>query len=159
MIATADDLELSVGAGVLKSCDAGDKGREVPEAGAETPFARVRATLANGRGLTCEPVRAPRTSRMNYASAPPFRPALETRQGAVSRAGGPSLIRLRKEVIVDRLLARLVAVAPDRWICKGALALEHRFGDRARTTRDVDLAGTGDVMSATWDPSTGSWRP
>ncbi|MEO5965960.1 MAG: nucleotidyl transferase AbiEii/AbiGii toxin family protein [Candidatus Limnocylindrales bacterium] len=88
---------------------------------------------------------------MRYASAPPFREALETRLGAASRSGGPSLARLRKEVVFDRLLARLVAVAPDRWILKGALALDYRFGDRARTTRDVDLAVRGDEASASAD--------
>jgi hypothetical protein len=86
---------------------------------------------------------------MRYASAPPFRQALEARLAATSRAGGPSLARLRKEVAFDRLLARLVAVAPDRWILKGALALDYRFGDRARTTRDVDLAMRGDEAAAT----------
>jgi len=88
---------------------------------------------------------------MRYASAPTFRQALEARLGAASRAGGPSLARLRKEVAFDRLLARLVAVAPERWILKGALALDYRFGDRARTTRDVDLAVAGDEASATAD--------
>ena len=88
---------------------------------------------------------------MRYASAPPFRQALEARLAAASRAGGPSLARLRKEVAFDRLLARLVAVAPDRWILKGALALDYRFGDRARSTRDVDLAVAGDEASATPD--------
>jgi hypothetical protein len=61
------------------------------------------------------------------------------------------LARLRKEVAFDRLLARLVAVAPDRWILKGALALDYRFGDRARTTRDVDLATAGDEATAIAD--------
>ena len=88
---------------------------------------------------------------MRYASAPPFRQALEARLDAASRAGGPSLARLRKEVAFDRLLTRLVAVAPDCWILKGALALDYRFGDRARTTRDVDLAMRGDEVSATAD--------
>jgi hypothetical protein len=88
---------------------------------------------------------------MRYASAPPFRQALEARLGAASRAGGPSLARLRKQVVFDRLLARLVEVAPKRWILKGALALDYRFGDRARTTRDVDLAVRGDEASATAD--------
>jgi len=88
---------------------------------------------------------------MKYSSAPSFRQARETRLGAVSRAGGQSLVRLRKQVVFDRLLARLVAVAPDRWILKGALALDYRFGDRARTTRDVDLAVAGDEASATAD--------
>ncbi len=44
-----------------------------------------------------------------------------------------------------------MAVAPDRWILKGALALDYRFGDRARTTRDVDLVMRGDEVSATAD--------
>lgn len=44
-----------------------------------------------------------------------------------------------------------MAVAPDSWILKGALALDRRFGDRARTTRDVDLAVTGDDASAIAD--------
>lgn len=88
---------------------------------------------------------------MRYASAPFFRQALEARLAAASRDGGPSLARLRKEVAFDRLLARLVAVAPDRWILKGALALEYRFGERARTTRDVDLAMRGDETAATAD--------
>ena len=88
---------------------------------------------------------------MRYASAPPFRQALEARLGTASGAGGPSVARLRKEVVFDRLLARLVAVAPDRWILKGALALDYRFGDRARTTRDIDLAVAGDEASATAD--------
>ncbi len=124
---------------------------------------------------------------MRYASAPPFRQALEARLGAASRAGGPSLARLRKEVAFDRLPARLVAVAPDRWILKGALAIDYRFGHRARATRDVDLATGGDEASATadllavqamdpgdffsfaieragpaggsWNPATRSWRP
>jgi hypothetical protein len=88
---------------------------------------------------------------VRYASAPPFRQALEARLGSASRAGGSSLARLRKEVVFERLLARLVAVAPERWILKGALALDYRFGDRARTTRDVDLAVRGDETSATAD--------
>jgi hypothetical protein len=88
---------------------------------------------------------------VRYASAPPFRQALEARLAATARAGGPSLARLRKEVAFDRLLARLVVVAPDRWVLKGALALDYRFGDRARTTRDVDLAMRGGEASATAD--------
>ncbi len=88
---------------------------------------------------------------MRYASAPPFRQALEARLGAASRSGGPSVARLRKQVVFDRLLARLTASAPERWILKGALALDYRFGDRARTTRDVDLAMRGDQASAAAD--------
>lgn len=49
------------------------------------------------------------------------------------------LVRLRKMVAFDRFLARLAAVAPDAWLVKGGYALQLRFGDRSRTTRDLDL--------------------
>jgi hypothetical protein len=88
---------------------------------------------------------------MRYASAAAFRQALEARLLEQSRTGGRGQARLRKEVVFDRLLARLLAAAPDRWLLKGALALDYRFGDRARTTRDVDLATAGDEQSATSD--------
>ncbi len=77
---------------------------------------------------------------MRYASAGAFRRALETRLAAQARETGRSLVRLRKEVAFDRFLARMFAVAPDGWVLKGALALDYRFGDRARTTKDIDLA-------------------
>ena len=51
---------------------------------------------------------------------------------------GISLTRLRKEVVFDRLLARLLRVAPHRWLLKGALALDFRLEERARTTMDLD---------------------
>ena len=88
---------------------------------------------------------------MKYRSAPAFRQALERRLPALSQETGRSTVRLRKEVAFDRLLARLVATAPDRWLLKGALALDYRFGSRARTTTDIDLATAGDEASATVD--------
>ncbi|MBM3526376.1 MAG: nucleotidyl transferase AbiEii/AbiGii toxin family protein [Alphaproteobacteria bacterium] len=88
---------------------------------------------------------------MRYASAAAFRQALETRLVALSRDGGLSLVRLRKSVAFDRLLARLFAVAPDRWVLKGGLALDYRLGAKARTTMDVDLARAGDEDAATVD--------
>jgi hypothetical protein len=88
---------------------------------------------------------------VNYASAAAFRPALETRLIALSRDGGLSLVRLRKSVAVDRLLARLFAVAPDRWVLKGGLALDYRLGNSARMTMDVDLAGPDGADAATAD--------
>jgi hypothetical protein len=88
---------------------------------------------------------------MKYRSAPDFRQALERRLPALSEETGRSLVRLRKEVAFDRLLTRLVATTPDRWLLKGALALDYRFGSRARTTRDIDLATAGNEASATTD--------
>ncbi len=88
---------------------------------------------------------------MRYASAADFRRALEARLLAQSRGGGVSLVRLRKSVAFDRLLARLFVVAPDRWVLKGGLALDYRLGTRARTTMDVDLAGPGSEDAAIAD--------
>lgn len=88
---------------------------------------------------------------MKYASAGAFRRALEMRLAVHSRDTGRSVVRLRKEVAFDRLLARLFAVAADRWVLKGALALDYRFGDRARATKDIDLATAGDEASPTID--------
>jgi hypothetical protein len=53
--------------------------------------------------------------------------------------------------VFDRLLARLVVVAPNRWVLKGALALDFRLGDRTRTTKDMDLAREDDEEAATAD--------
>lgn len=77
---------------------------------------------------------------MRYANSVAFRAALEQRLLNRSRETGESLVRLRKTVVFERLLARLVVVAPNRWVLKGALALDFRLGARARTTKDMDLA-------------------
>lgn len=88
---------------------------------------------------------------MKYESAQAFRMALEQRLRNTSRGVGASLVRLRKAVVFDRLLARLVVVAPDRWVLKGALALDFRLGARTRTTKDMDLAREDDEEAATAD--------
>jgi len=88
---------------------------------------------------------------VRYASAAAFRRALETRLLVLSRDGGVSLVRLRKSVAFDRLLARVFTVAPYRWVLKGGLALDYRLGTRARTTMDIDLAGAGGEVAATAD--------
>jgi len=56
------------------------------------------------------------------------------------RDAGVPIQRIRKAVLFERLLARLQLVAPDRWLLKGALALDFRFGAGARATNDMDLA-------------------
>jgi hypothetical protein len=42
--------------------------------------------------------------------------------------------------VFERILARLAAGDPGTWVLKGGMALELRWFDRARTTRDLDLA-------------------
>lgn len=76
---------------------------------------------------------------MRYATADAFRAALDQRLKDHALATGTPLVRLRKTVAFDRLLARLVAVAPTRWVLKGALALDFRLGSGTRTTTDIDL--------------------
>lgn len=76
---------------------------------------------------------------MRYASAGAFRTALEQRLLRQSEQAAVPLVRLRTLVVFDRLLARLMVVAPERWILKGAVALHYRVGPTFRTTRDLDL--------------------
>lgn len=88
---------------------------------------------------------------MRYESAARFRQALEQRLGDRTKATGASLVRLRKTVVFERLLARLVAVALGRWVLKGGLALDFRLKDRSRTTKDMDLVRHDDEEAAVAD--------
>lgn len=76
---------------------------------------------------------------MTCANSASFRRALEGRLRAQSLETGVPLVRLRKMVIFDRLLARLMQAQPDAWILKGGLALQLRLGNQARTTKDMDV--------------------
>lgn len=88
---------------------------------------------------------------MRYKSGAAFRQALEQRLLARSRQTGTSLVRLRKGVVFDRLLARLTVAARGRWVLKGALALDFRLGGRTRTTKDMDLIRNDSEEAATAD--------
>ncbi len=88
---------------------------------------------------------------MRYRSGSHFRDAIEAHVRALSQVRQRTPERLRKEITFDRLLARLLHVAPDRWVLKGGLALDHRLGDRARTTKDMDLGRRDDVDASTSD--------
>ena len=71
---------------------------------------------------------------MKYRTDIAFRTALERRLLTHSQMTGLALTRLRKLVAFERLLARLLVVAPDRWLLKGGLALDFRLAERARAT-------------------------
>lgn len=88
---------------------------------------------------------------MRYATANAFRTALETRLLARARETGVSIVRLRKTVVFERLLARLLVVAPVRWHLKGALALDFRLGPSTRATKDMDLGRADDEAATTTD--------
>jgi predicted nucleotidyltransferase component of viral defense system len=79
---------------------------------------------------------------VKYKTAAAFRHALEERSRQQSLEGGQPLVRLRKMVAFDRFLARLTKKEPKAWIVKGGFALQLRLGDRARTTKDIDLSAT-----------------
>jgi hypothetical protein len=78
---------------------------------------------------------------MRYATPGAFRAALEARVNRQALTTGQGwLVRQRKLIVFERLMARLLLVAPDAWVLKGAVALNLRFGERARATKDLDLA-------------------
>ena len=75
----------------------------------------------------------------NYQSGVAFRRALEDRLASQSAKTSMPLIRLRKLVVFDRFLARLVELGSDTWLLKGGLVLQLRLSQHARTTKDMDL--------------------
>lgn len=82
---------------------------------------------------------------MTYATAQALRMALEQRLLTRSRESGVDLERLRRRVVFERILARLHAAQPGRWVVKGGMALEVRLHDDARLTKDLDLGLRDDV--------------
>ncbi|MCP3936586.1 MAG: nucleotidyl transferase AbiEii/AbiGii toxin family protein [Actinomycetia bacterium] len=78
---------------------------------------------------------------VRYADAEAFRAALEARLRQAS-TGDQDLARRRRIVASDRFLARLAVAEGDAWVLNGGAALEFRMPDRARATRDIDLALT-----------------
>jgi hypothetical protein len=79
---------------------------------------------------------------VKYKTAAAFRRALEDRLRQQSLEAGQPLTRLRKMVAFDRFLVRLGNKEPEAWIVKGGFALQLRLGDRARTTKDIDVSAT-----------------
>lgn len=77
---------------------------------------------------------------MRYETPAAFRAALEQRLANAARETGTDLDRLRRRAVFERILARLTTAPAERWILKGGFALEIRLGDRARATRDLDVA-------------------
>lgn len=76
---------------------------------------------------------------MKYKTSAAFRQALASQIQSVNKNTGLPLSRLRKLVAFDRFLVRLFHDQPDDWVLKGGFALQLRLGERARTTKDIDL--------------------
>mgnify|MGYP001584757961 CR=1 FL=1 len=84
----------------------------------------------------CHPMPDPKI----YATAEAFRRALEDRLNRMAREQDLDLARLRRMVAFERLLARLFSQARPPWILKGGYAMEMRFRQTARATKDVDMS-------------------
>ena len=76
---------------------------------------------------------------MKYRDETAFRQALQQRLKDRADGDGALLVRNRKRVAFNRLLARLLAVAQEQWVLKGGFALDLRLARRARSTKDVDI--------------------
>jgi hypothetical protein len=88
---------------------------------------------------------------MKYTSAAAFRQALEQRLKNEASSTGLGLARLRKRVAFELFLRRLLIVAPDRWVLKGALALDFRLAAVTRSTKDIDIGRDDDEQAAIRD--------
>ena len=75
-----------------------------------------------------------------YQTARAFRAALEDRLNQQARQEHLDVIRLRRLVAFERLLARLFVGEEPAWLLKGGYACELRLADKARSTKDLDLA-------------------
>lgn len=73
-----------------------------------------------------------------YQTAAAFRTALEDRLAKIGAAENVDLQRLRRQVVFDRLLARLSSGPKSPWVLKGGYAMELRF-QKARATKDLDF--------------------
>lgn len=88
---------------------------------------------------------------MKYATPSAFRQALLSRLKQMARELDIPMEYLRKRLVFERLLARLLTAGPNRWILKDALALDLRIGTHPRGTRDADLVGPRDLAQASDD--------
>jgi hypothetical protein len=73
---------------------------------------------------------------LKYSSPSAFRESIEAR---IRNAPPEHQARLRKAIVFDRLVSRLISNNPPTWIVKGGFALDLRFGLNARSTKDLDL--------------------
>jgi predicted nucleotidyltransferase component of viral defense system len=88
---------------------------------------------------------------VRYATGNQFRRALDDHIERIAKQQDVQHVRWRKLVAFERLLTRLLAVAPDRWVVKGGYALNLRFKNRSRTTMDLDLAHADNHAAALED--------
>ena len=73
-----------------------------------------------------------------YATPAAFRAAVEAKLRQRARHLGVPAYILRRQAGLERLVVRLMTVAPGRWALKGGFALETRLGGHARVSVDLD---------------------
>lgn len=84
----------------------------------------------------------------SYRDAPALRRALETRLGQESERNGTDLGRLRRRAVFERIAVRLGTDPEQGWVLKGGAVLEFRLADRARATKDLDIAVRAEPAAA-----------
>lgn len=89
--------------------------------------------------------------RRQFASPAAFRASIEDRLRKYAGSAGVQAQAVRKQAALERLMARLMEVAADRWALKGGLALDTRLGARARTSMDMDMDHAHGVDAAIED--------
>jgi hypothetical protein len=85
---------------------------------------------------------------MKFHDAATFRRALEQRLEESAEGDEWRLTCYRRRVVFDRLLARLVALAPSQWALEGGFALDLRLARRREKTWQLELEWKGDHFSA-----------
>jgi len=88
---------------------------------------------------------------LKYENPAAFRQALDDRLKLEATRTGLGLSRLRKRVAFELFLRRLAAVGGDRWILKGALALDFRLPTATRSTKDIDIGRADNEQAAIED--------
>lgn len=74
-----------------------------------------------------------------YDNPAAFRAAVEARLRNRAHRLGVAAYIPRRQAALERLIARLMKVAPGRWALKGGLGLEIRLGEYARPSLDLDV--------------------
>ena len=73
-----------------------------------------------------------------YATPQAFHAAVEAKLHDRTRSLDVAAYVLQRQAALERLMAQLGRIAPNRWAVKGRFALETRLGDRARVSVDLD---------------------
>lgn len=87
-------------------------------------------------------------SELPHKTATAFAAALTDRLVAAAAASPYSVQKLRRQFSYDRLLTRIFATAPQRWVLKGGGGLLARIPGQARHSMDIDLFYRGELETA-----------